>query len=209
MVELYERLAMSFDVEKLREELADIVRRFPPFMVTDTYGGWSALSSTGSYLDGWGNGQRAYDANFMPGASMQEKRAALGLKDISTYREPTEICEGYLRQMLVTLRDAGLSPLRARIALLKGGGRTTLHRDAPEGHYAVRLHIPIVTNKQCTLESEGQSVHLPADGSGYLIRVDRLHQVFNHSTEDRCHFIAAVWDTKNLTKNHQYARPLK
>jgi hypothetical protein len=204
MTEIYERLTMSFDVQKLREELQQIVRRFPPFMVTDTYGGWSALSSTGSYLDGWGNGQRAYDENFMPGATMEEKRAALGIKNITSYQEPTEICEGYLREMLLGLRDAGFCPLRARIAMLKGGGKTTLHRDAPEGYYAVRLHIPITTNEQCILESEGQSVHLPADGSGYLIRVDRLHQVFNHSREDRCHFVAAVWDTKHVSKRHQY-----
>ena len=200
---------MSFDIKKLREELSDIVRRFPPFMVTDTYGGWSALSSTGSYLDGWGNGQRAYNPDFMPGATMEEKRVALGIKDITSYQKPTEICEGYLRQMLTDVRDAGFSPLRARIALLKAGGSTTLHRDAPAGSYAVRLHIPIVTNEKCILECEGESVHLPADGSGYLIRVDRLHQVFNRSTEDRYHFVAAVWDMKHVTKHHQYTRVSK
>jgi hypothetical protein len=206
MAELYERLPTSFDIQKLREELAEVVRQFPPFMVTDHYGGWSALSSTGSYLDGWGNGQRAYDPGFMPGATMEEKRAALGLKEIAAYRQPTEICVGYIRQMLIGLRDAGFSPLRARFALLKSGGSTTLHRDAPAGSYAVRLHIPILTNGQCILESEGESVHLPSDGGGYLIRVDRLHQVFNRSTEDRIHFVAAVWDMNHVTKHHRYTR---
>ena len=197
---------MSFDVEKLRLELMPLLQQYPPVMVTDQYGGWSALSSTGSYDDGFGTAYRAYDPTFMPGKSVEEKRVALGVKDVLKYREPTELCVGYLRDMLVSLRDAGFSPLRARVALLKAGGSTSLHRDAPEGAYAVRLHIPIVTNDKCFIEFEEGRIHLPADGGGYLIRVDRPHRAFNDGEADRFHFVAGFWDMKHVTKHHQYTR---
>ena len=66
----------------------------------------------------------------------------------------------------------------------KGGG--PLHTDALRETW--RLHIPIITNPNCFFEwqrADGsiESVHLPADGSAWLVRVDLSHRAVNRSNE--------------------------
>lgn len=175
-------------------------------MVGDFFGGWSVLSSNGSYADGWASGERAFHRDFMPGASIEEKLLALGVKASSAYKEATEICHGYLAEVIRVIREAGLEPRRARLSLLKGQGRSTYHRDGPDDQYVVRLHIPIMTNEKCLFNCEEGSVHLPASGAAYLLRVNRMHRVTNESDEDRIHLIMSVQDTQGISKHHRFSK---
>jgi hypothetical protein len=121
------------------------------------------------------------------------------------HKNPTPICTGYLAEVMQKIMNLSLEPCRARISLLKAQGETSWHIDSQPGTYAVRLHIPIVTNEKakfCT-ESEG-AAHLPEDGSAYLLRVDRFHQAINHGAEDRYHLIMQVWDRDGISRFHQY-----
>ena len=91
--------------------------------------------------------------------------------------KPTEICHGHLAEVIDAIRDSGLHPMRARISVLKSGGQSSVHRDAPDGEYAVRQHIPLMTNEAGTFACEEGSAHLAADESTNLLRVNRVHHV--------------------------------
>ena len=203
---IYEELPFQFDVEKLQEHVRESVLSFPPHMVGKFFGGWSVLSSNGSYLDGWGSGERIYDPTFMPGSTMEEKLATVGIKPSSAYVKPTEVCHGYLQEIIDQIRDANLYPVRARLSVLKANGKSSLHRDGNDDEYHVRLHIPIITNPSCTFDCDEGSAHLPANGRAYLLRVNRMHQVFNGGGEDRIHLIMSVRDTAGVSKHHRYVR---
>ncbi len=201
---IFEKLPLQFDVAKLCAHLRRHVLHLPAQMESEFFGGWSVLSSDGKFSDGWKPGALAFEPTFMPGASLDEKMSAIGVKRSAAYIHPTEICEGYMRQVIDTIRDSGLHPMRARISMLKSGGQSSVHRDAPEGEYAVRLHIPLMTNEECTFNCEEGSAHLPADGSTYLLRVNRVHQVVNFGDSDRYHLIMSVRDTKALSQFHRF-----
>ena len=200
-----EELPFRFDVEKLQKHVQTHVLPLAPHMVGQFFGGWSVLSSNGSYLDGWVSGDKAYRPDFMPGATLEEKNAALGVRPLSEYSKPTDICHGYLKEVIEEIARAGLNPIRARLSLLKAHGRSSQHRDARDDEYAVRLHIPIFTNEKCTFHCEEGVTHFPADGRAHLIRVNRMHQVFNASDENRIHLMMQVQDTNGISQFHRYA----
>ena len=200
---IFETLPFQFDVKKLQDHVREFVLPLPPQMVGSFFGGWSVLSSDGRYQDGWGSGEKSFDPNFMPGATMQEKLDAVGIKPLDAYSHPTEVCHGYLQEVIDTISSWGLNPRRARLSLLRAHGKSTLHRDAPDSKHAVRLHLPIYSNEQCTFRCEEGSAYLPADGHAYLLRVNRMHQVFNESDENRIHLIMAVKDTNGFSQFHR------
>lgn len=201
---IFEELNFQFDVERLRAHLVETVLPFAPQMVGKYFGGWSVLSSNGSYLDGWASGDKAFQADFMPGATLTEKFAALGVKKNASYVHPTEICVGYLNDVIQTIKNAGFEPMRARLSLLKPHGQSTLHRDAEDSEYAVRLHVPILTSEKCLFKCEEGSAHLRANGRAYLLRVNRMHQVVNEGDHDRIHLIMSVRDTNGISQFHRF-----
>lgn len=204
---IYEKWGAKFDIKKLQEHLLNHVLPLPPVEQSKSFGGWSVLSSNGSYQDGWHMGHKVIKDQ-MEGAVLDKELEGIGAKSIMEYKVPTEICHGYLKEVMDTLLPSGLHPRRARITRLTKGLHSSWHRDGPDNRYFVRLHIPIITNPGCIFEAEenGQheSAHMPADGSCYIIKVNRMHQVRNEGTEDRFHLIMDVWDTEGLTKHHRY-----
>jgi hypothetical protein len=132
---------------------------------------------------------------------------AIGIKPLDAYSKPTEICHGYLKEVIDTIVSKGLNPRRARVSLLRAQGRSSLHRDGADHEYAVRLHLPIFADEHSTFRCEEGSVHLKADGHAYLLRVNRMHQVFNESNEDRIHLIMSVRDTVGISQFHRYPSP--
>ncbi len=197
-----EKLLLDFDFESLKNEFLEIRKNFTPVMITEKFGGWSITSSTGSYQDGWITGEEF--ANDKAGAEFDLDRLLekKKFKSIREYRKPTECCKENADKLIKKLDDLGLFPCRARYMLLKAGGETNYHRDCPESVYAVRLHIPIITNSECFFLTENGKQHLETQ-SAYLLKVNRLHQVMNHGNDDRVHLICDVYDTKNVSQFHQ------
>jgi hypothetical protein len=209
---IYEKLdCLTVDLERLRRHLYDHVMRLPPQMQAHTFGGWSIQSASGDYTDGWQKGYKCYTPDPLTGNMKfdAEKAARIGLKPTSDYIKPTQINFGYVTEVIEQIEALGLKPRRARFSLLKGYGKSRLHRDAPDDVYSVRLHIPIITNETCTFESNGEAAHLAADGSVYILYVNRLHQIFNRRPEDRVHMMADVCDTRGVTKYHRYVPETK
>ena len=198
-----ETINLPINFEALRSHFEREVAIRPANMTTEWYGGWSVLSSNGSYLDGWG-AARLHNPDFMPGHTIEEKMAALGTTASHLHVQPTEICTGDIVPPLKTLLKLGFKIWRARFSILKPGGESSWHRDAPDEAYAVRLHIPISTNPECLFVCEEGSEHWPADNSAYFVRVNRMHKVVNRGSTDRIHFIVNIRDPEGLTKHHQF-----
>lgn len=200
---IYEVLPFQFDIEKLKKYFYEHVVQYKPTMQSTYFGGWSVLSVNGSYKDGWAPGHKIYDPSFMKGHSVEEKLNVIGDTPLQDYKYPTEICTGYLADVMKQIDEAGFNPRRARLSVVLAQGASELHRDALDHEYAIRLHVPIITNQGCTFHTEDESAHLPANGKAYVLRVNRMHQVFNRGVTDRLHLIMSVKDTKRITRFHQ------
>lgn len=197
-----ERTHLTFDVLRLRAELDRLRARLPPIM-RGSFGGWSMTSSSGRYQDGW---ERSAFFALVDGVwQLDRARVRAAVKgSVADHAVPTDACTGYFADVLWTIAAAGLNPRRARLTVLTANGASHRHQDYPDNLYAVRLHIPIITNATCHFVCEEGSAHLPADGSAYLLRVNRVHQIFNRGREDRFHLMMDVWDTRGVSKLHRY-----
>ena len=76
-----------------------------------------------------------------------------------------------------------------RVRLLLKEPRSTLswHKD-PE----CRLHVPIITNKGCSMVIENVAKHLPADGHVTITNNTKFHNFFNGGEQGRIHLVACV-----------------
>ena len=76
-----------------------------------------------------------------------------------------------------------------RVRILNKEPRSTLswHRD-PEP----RLHIPIFTNLGSRIVVKDEAIHMPADGSVWIINATQYHTAFNGGEENRVHIVATL-----------------
>ena len=158
------------DPEALRAHFLDHIQKLPSTPYRDNrvdYIGWAVTSRDGTLDDGI-------------------RRIAPNGPNVRGVN-PTDACSGSLAAVMDTLSGTGLKPYRARIMQLESeGAEMPLHTDANKETW--RLHIPIITNPNCFFEwqrADGsiESVHLPADGSAWLVRVDVNHRAVNRSSE--------------------------
>lgn len=202
--ELFETLHIPFDIKTLENEFLQNTENLMPVMTGKGFGGWSVTSSDGSYEDGWLKSKPLFDAKEKTIQEVRDANAAVNFKGPQHYRTPTNLCFGEIKKVISYLEENGFFPCRARFTLLKAGGETPFHRDYPEWLYGVRLHIPIITNPQCFFEYEEEKAHLKADGTAYLLKINRTHRVYNHGATDRVHFLCDFFDTKQKTQFNKF-----
>ena len=79
-----------------------------------------------------------------------------------------------------------------RVRLLLKEPRSTLswHKD-PE----CRLHVPIITNKGCSMVIENVAKHLPAHGKVCITNHTKYHNFFNGGEQARVHLVACVLES--------------
>ncbi len=201
---IYEKMPFTYDVNKLKAHLVNFVLPLPKESQSSNFGGWSVTSSNGDYKDGWFQGQNII-AKHKTGdiKTIAEELKKLSIPLPKDYNKPTEICHGYLAEVVNDVAKKGLRPGRVRIICLQAEGVSSWHQDMPSQYYGVRLHIPIETNEGCFFESEEGFAHLAADGSAYLLRVNRLHRVVNRGQSHRYHLVMDVYDTSGVSNYHQ------
>lgn len=87
------------------------------------------------------------------------------------------------------LQWLGVPVYRTRIMMAKEKGCYSVHRD-----YSPRLHLPLITNKQCNflITEPLQMFHLPADGRTTWVDTRLPHTFMNGSTEKRLHLVMIV-----------------
>tara|TARA_A100000164_G_scaffold282994_1_gene255530 strand:+ start:312 stop:908 length:597 start_codon:yes stop_codon:yes gene_type:complete len=100
-----------------------------------------------------------------------------------------EFEQTYFKEVYETLRERYKL---GRVRLLLKEPRSTLswHKD-PE----CRLHIPIITNKGCSMVIENVAKHLPADGKVWITNNTKYHNFFNGGEQARIHLVACVLDS--------------
>lgn len=179
---LFAKLAnFQVDPKKLRTHFLKHVKQLPSLPYRDNrvdYIGWAITSRDGSVADG----VRRISTNTKGPRGVQ----------------PTGACTGYLAEVMKTVEAHGLNPYRVRIMQLESeGDEMPWHTDA--SRVAWRLHVPIITNPNSLFEwrrADGsvESVHLPADGSAWLVRVDVEHRAVNRSSEpsERVHLLMGI-----------------
>ena len=110
--------------------------------------------------------------------------------DESKYTELVpEFEKTYFKEVFETLKERFKL---GRVRLLLKEPRSTLswHKD-PE----CRLHVPIITNKGCSMVIENVAKHLPADGKVWITNNTKYHNFFNGGEQARIHLVACVLDS--------------
>ena len=95
----------------------------------------------------------------------------------------------YFKEVFETLKERFQL---GRVRLLLKEPRSTLswHKD-PE----CRLHVPIITNKGCSMVIENVAKHLPANGKVWITNNTKYHNFFNGGEQARIHLVACVLDS--------------
>lgn len=208
-----EKLPIKFNVDKLKKSLTEEVFKLgDPIIQSEEhgfkgFGGWSVLSRTGNWRDGFQNGDTFCKRK--DGSFNYELAKYLDISNSFEYKNPTEACTPPFATIINTFVEAGFYPRRARITVCKANSRSSVHSDGKPTDYMARIHIPLITNDKCTHWSEKGEWYLPADGSAYIMWVNNIHQVRNDSDEDRYHLIMDAYDTKGFTKNFNYPYDIK
>jgi hypothetical protein len=213
----FEKLDYTVDIEKLKKEVRESVFTLGDQVIQGEeyetpqyqgFGGWSLLSRTATYTDGWeviqlDTGETL--ESFLP----TEELICKAYKHFNIYHglehdKPTEAYVGEIKKVMDDLRELGFYPCRARVTCLKPHSKSLIHKDGDETVYTARIHIPLWTNKKCVHICEGKNLYMPADGGVYILWTNLWHQIRNDSDEDRYHIIMDVYDTKKITKNFKY-----
>ena len=215
----YEKLNIKIDLDLLRRDVEQHVFSLgePIFQGDeygyDNFGGWSLQSRTGDWREGWEvsafHGHPAEQLLTVAGQPNYPVHKFLNLSHSFEHDQPTQACQGYIQQVIDLVTNLGFWPRRARVSLLRPGGATVMHSDAAAHVYMARIHIPLWTNEQCTHSCDGQQLHMSADGSAYMLWVNRPHQVHNRSTQNRYHIIMDAYDTQHETQNFCYPNDIK
>ena len=95
----------------------------------------------------------------------------------------------YFKEVFETLKERFKL---GRVRLLLKEPRSTLswHKD-PE----CRLHVPIITNKGCSMVIENVAKLLPANGKVWITNNTKYHNFFNGGEQARIHLVACVLDS--------------
>lgn len=213
----YEKLNIKVDIEKLKQDVKENVFTLGDQVIQGEeyetpqyhgFGGWSLLSRLGDWRDGWEaiqaeNGKSL--ESFLPTQELIIKAYKhFNIAHSLEHDKPTQGHVGEISNVLNQLKEMGLSPRRARITCLKAGCKSLVHKDADTTEYMARIHIPLWTNPKCVHICNGKTLHMPADGSVYMLWVNQWHQIRNDSDEDRYHIIMDAYDTKHVTNDFKY-----
>lgn len=202
-----EKIDIKFDIDRIKNYFNEHVRNLAPVKQNEMFGGWSILSTSGDYRDGFQQTEArfyTYDQdNDRYEFDYERANREIGYTWPRMHINLTQVGTGYIAEIIETIDKLGLKPHHARWTRISPKGTTIWHRDTWEDCYKVRLHIPIVTNLECAFETEEGAFHMPADGSCYLVAVNRMHRAYNHGSEERIHIIMDVIDDVGISHYHQ------
>ena len=165
------------DVNRLSSYYDEVVCKVQPTQYHDnnaSYEGWAVTSRDGTTADGVR--RIASGAAGVPIAAAPKSNVRGNV--------PTLLHVGPLAETLNGLSALGLQHHRARVMRLSNEGfDMKWHRDAERESW--RLHVPVRTNPHSFFEwrlDDGaiHRIHMPADGTAWLIRVDVMHRAVNN-----------------------------
>lgn len=118
--------------------------------------------------------------------------------DERNYCVPNERAKGAFLEILKSFKAKFT---RVRLAVLMPGFEGQPHIDY-NTDYSIRVHIPIVTNKDATFSyvvgGKTEEFHMPADGSMWYVNTGYTHFVKNLGTEPRLHLVVNLESQEDL-----------
>jgi fatty-acid desaturase len=171
------------------------------------FGGWSLTSRTGDWQDGWDFFQNdegeAMETYFPKNDNNYKSLKFFNIAMSTEHNNPTQGYQGEIARVLDQIAEMGLTPRRARVTCLKAGAKSLVHKDADDNEYMARIHIPLITNLECTFTADGETLYMEP-GNVYMVWVNIWHQIRNDSDQDRYHLIMDAYDTKHITEHFKY-----
>lgn len=213
----YEKLNFRVDIERLRQEVRASVFTLGNQVIQGKefetpqyhgFGGWSIQSRGADWRDGWESIQTEQGVtleNLLPTKELILKAYKhFNVAHSLEHDKPTQAYVGEIKHVMDQLKDLGLQPRRARVTCLQAGCKSLVHKDSDTTEYMARIHIPLWTDEKCVHICDGVNLHMPADGSVYILWVNQWHQIRNDSDQDRFHIIMDAYDTKHVTEKFKY-----
>ena len=187
--DFYEVPNLNFDISKLREDLDKILKKKNFNSLGITHFGAIPIN------------QIPNDESSIKGNNVRGKYWTIADETGKEVSRDVDINESKYTQLLPefekTYFKEVFEKLReryklGRVRLLLKEPRSTLswHKD-PE----CRLHIPIITNKGCSMVIENVAKHLPADGKVWITNNTKYHNFFNGGEQARIHLVACVLES--------------
>jgi len=187
--DFYEVPDLNFDIVRLREDLDKILmnKRFNSPGVTH----FGAISIN----------QIPNDENSIKGNNVRGKYWTIADETGKEVSRDIDIDESKYTQLVPEFEKTYFKEVYevlrkrfklGRVRLLLKEPRSTLswHKD-PE----CRLHVPIITNKGCSMVIENVAKHLPADGKVWITNNTKYHNFFNGGEQARIHLVACVLES--------------
>ena len=184
--DFYEVPDLNFDIERLRKDLDKILmnKKFKSPGVTH----FGAISIN----------QIPNDENSIKGNNVRGKYWTIADDTGKEVSRDIDIDESKYTQLIPEFEKTYFKEVYetlskrfklGRVRLLLKEPRSTLswHKD-PE----CRLHVPIITNKGCSMVIENVAKHLPADGKVWVTNNTKYHNFFNGGEQARIHLVACV-----------------
>ena len=187
--DFYEVPNLKFDIEKLRADLDKIFEEKKFNSPGVTHFGAIPLN------------QIPNDENSIKGNNIRGKYWTIADETGKEVSRDVEIEESKYTKLLPEFEKTYFKEVYAelskrfklgRVRLLLKEPRSTLswHKD-PE----CRLHVPIITNKGCSMVIENVAKHLPADGKVWITNNTKYHNFFNGGEQARVHLVACVLES--------------
>jgi len=187
--DFYKVPELNFDISKLRTDLDKILERKKFNSPGVTHFGAISLN------------QIPNDDNSIKGNHIRGKYWTIADETGKEVSRDIEIDESKYTQLIPEFRNTYFNEVYevlskkfklGRVRLLLKEPRSTLswHKD-PE----CRLHVPIITNKGCSMVIENVAKHLPADGSVWITNNTKYHNFFNGGEQPRIHLVACVLES--------------
>ena len=187
--DFYEVPNLSFDISKLRDDLSKILEN-------------KKFNSPGvTHFGAIPINQIPNDENSIRGNNIRGKYWTIADESGKEVSRDIEIDESKYTQLLPEFEKTYFKEVYetlskkfklGRMRLLLKEPRSTLswHKD-PE----CRLHVPIITNKGCSMVIENVAKHLPADGKVWITNNTKYHNFFNGGEQARVHLVACVLES--------------
>lgn len=182
MDHLVKKLSLKVDVEALRQEVTEILSRFP---FTEDQGQLNLLTRNAENQDPYESAQSLYDDNLLPICREHDFRHFL---------KPWQ--DGHICRLYSALKESTGTEL----------GRLRLMRLRPKTCYSFhvddncRYHLALQTRRTCFLAFREGLFHVPSDGHLYWVNTLQAHSAFNASNVDRIHLVfSSASGTLNAT----------
>ena len=184
--DFYEVPNLNFDISKMRADLNNILAS-------------KKFNSPGvSHFGAISINQIPNDENSIKGNNIRGKYWTIADETGKEVSRDVEIDESKYTQLVPEFEKTYFKEVYetlskrfklGRVRLLLKEPRSTLswHKD-PE----CRLHVPIITNKGCSMVIENVAKHLPADGKVWITNNTKYHNFFNGGEQSRIHLVACV-----------------